>query len=160
MNEQEEKLADAAKRLLDESIADLDGATLSRLARARNRALAGGAVRKTFLRRPLPMFGLAASTLTAVALVLMVLFGPWQRDMQEKDLMADLGILTAEESLEFFEEIEFYQWLATADDDEDELSGLAAPRPVAGHAGAGPCPIPGNRERGAECGNVGVSGII
>ncbi len=160
MNEQEQKMADAAKRLLDESLTDLDGATLSRLARARNRALVGGVAQKSFLRRPLPMFGLAASAMTAVALVLMVLFGPLQGDMHEKDLVADLGILTAEESLEFFEEIEFYQWLASADGEEGELSGVAAPRPVVGHGGAGPCPIPGNRERGAECGNAGVSGII
>ena len=40
MNEQERKLVDAAKKLLDQSTADLDRETLTRLTRARNRALA------------------------------------------------------------------------------------------------------------------------
>jgi len=161
MNEQDRKFVDSAKRLLEESVTDLDGATLSQLARARNRALAGRAEKKRGLRRPLSVTGLAASVLTTAALVLLVMFGPLRQDTVDENLVADLGLLTSEESLEFFEEIEFYQWISTVEEDEDNLSRVDNDRPVTGHAGPGLLPTSGDdrRDRSGSR-NAGVSRLI
>ena len=158
MNEQDRKFVDSAKRLLEESVADLDGATRSQLARARNRALAGQGEKKRWFQRPLPITGLAASVLTAAALVLFVMFGPLRQDKVDETLVADLGLLTSEESLEFFEEIEFYQWLSTVEE-EDNLSRVDDDRPVTGHAGPRLLPT-GDSRRASGSRDAGVSRLI
>lgn len=159
MNEQDRKFVDSAKRLLEESVTDLDGATLAQLARARNRALAGRAERKRWLQRPWPVTGLAASVLVTAALVLLVMFGPLRQDKVDENLVADLGLLTSEESLEFFEEIEFYQWLSIVEEEEDNLSRVDADRPGTGPAGLGLLPTgDGRRDSGGR--DAGVSRLI
>ncbi|WP_319587039.1 DUF3619 family protein [uncultured Desulfobulbus sp.] len=157
-DEQDRKFAAAAKQLLDQAADDLDGDTLSRLHRARNRALAGTTKRPPFFRRPLPL--VITSALTAAALVLFVAFGPSSQETIEKNLVADLGLLTAEESLEFFEDIEFYEWLSTVEGEENGLSrtpdGSPDPRP------RGWCleSDAGSRGRESGDGDAGVSRII
>lgn len=56
-----------------------------------------------------------ASVMTAAALVVVVIVGPLRQEAIETNLVADLGLLTAEESLEFFEDIDFYEWLSTVE---------------------------------------------
>jgi hypothetical protein len=119
-DKQERKFTETAKQLLDQAADNLDGATLSRLHRARKQALTGTAKRLPIFRRPLPLT--ITSALTAAALVVFVAFGPSLQETIEKNLVADLGLLTAEESLEFFEDIEFYEWLSTVEGDENGLS--------------------------------------
>lgn len=164
MNEQEQKLVDAAKRLLDQSAAELDRDTLSRLARARKRALAAPTGRRFFIRRPVLLTGTAASLATAAAVVMLAFFSPLGRDAADQNLVADMGLLTSEESIEFFEDIEFYEWLSAVDGDEDDLSRVDLDRPLAGHAGFGLGPVGDGADRDscrdAECRDAGVSRII
>lgn len=164
MNEQERKLVDAAKKLLDQSTADLDGETLTRLTRARNRALARQTERRRFFRRPVLLTGMAASLATAAAVVLLAFFGPLGQDAADQNFVADMGLLTSEESIEFFEDIEFYEWLSAVDGEEDDLSRVDGNRPLAGPAGPGLGPAGDGADRngcrGAECGDAGISRII
>lgn len=37
-------------------------------------------------------------------------------------LVADLGLLTAEDSVEFFEDMEFYEWLSILDGQAEDIS--------------------------------------
>jgi hypothetical protein len=152
MNEQERKFLDSAKRLLDESVTDLDGATLSRLAQARNQALAGQPAAQSIFRRPLPLFGMAASMMAL--LVVVVLFGPFRQDPVEQHLVAELALLTAEEPLDFFEEIEFYEWLSTVDGEESDLACAHDDRPVSDSFSPGLFSIPARNGRGAGGGDA------
>lgn len=123
MNEERQRhFAQTAKHLLDEAATHLDSDTLSQLQRARNRALAARSKPLPLYRRPWPMTGMIASALTAVALVVFVVNGPLRQEAVETNMVADLGLLTAEESLEFFEDIDFYQWLSTVEGEENGLS--------------------------------------
>jgi hypothetical protein len=107
------------KRLFDDSVAALDGATRSRLTQARHRALEERkSARDTRWRWSL----IPAGTLAATALV--AWFAVWHRppvsdDVQEAPL-ADLEILLGEEDLEMLdEELEFYGWL----EEQPEFAG-------------------------------------
>lgn len=106
----EEQLLHDIKQELDNSCDRLDGQILSRLNFARHQALEG---RQTlsFQRRYL-----TGSALTACALVLSIgLFiktdSPVELDIAITEL-EDIEILSADENLELYEEIEFYQWLS------------------------------------------------
>ncbi len=117
MNEQERKFVRSAKKLLDESVADMDSRTLSRLAGARNAALRGRTEKAAFWR-PLP---LAAMAVSVSALILFISFSPSRQESGEM-LVADLGLLTAEDSVEFFEDMEFYEWLSILDGQAEDIS--------------------------------------
>jgi hypothetical protein len=100
------------KRVFDESVAALDGATRSRLTQARYRALAERerqqGVRLRWVLAP-------AGTLAAAALVAWLAL--WQApQVGDSNLQAteltDLEILLAEEELEMLDEdLDFYAWL-------------------------------------------------
>ena len=107
MNDQE--LQRELRQALDERLAGLDGATLSRLNRARQRALEGagsGAVRRA--RGWLP-----AGAVAGVALLLAV--GTWMRSADGPSPAGlspgELEIATLDADLELVEELEFYDWL-------------------------------------------------
>ena len=144
MNDKMERhFVDAARRLLDESVEHLDASILSRLSRARNTALDGGKGRKSLFRRPWPMVGMTVSAMAAAVLVLFILsVGPFRPEAVETNLVADLGLLTSEESIEFLEDIEFYEWLSTVDGGQEDISrlhgGLFPPAPSATGALSGP----------------------
>jgi len=164
MNEQEQKMAAAAKKLLDESAAELDRETLSRLTRARKRALAAPTGRRAFFGRPVLLTSMAASLATAAAVALLAFFGPLGQDAVDQNFVADIGLLTSQESIEFFEDIEFYEWLSAVDEEADDLSRVDRDRVPAGHAGSGLGAIGGGAERdgcrSSECGDAGVPRII
>lgn len=107
------------KRLFDDSVAALDGATRSRLTQARHRALEERkAARHTGWRWSL----IPAGTLAATALI--AWFTVWQRppvgDAVQGAPLADLEILLGEEDLEMLdEELEFYGWL----EEQPEFAG-------------------------------------
>ena len=112
-------LLERIRRHLDEQADGLDGATLSRLAQARSRALEAA----SRAPRPwwhalwpgrtrgrdwlLPAGALASIVATAVALSLMVA-EPGNGRAREVE---DLELLTAGEEIELYENLEFYQWL-------------------------------------------------
>lgn len=159
-DEQERALVAAAKQCLDQATDDLDNATLSRLQHARKRALAGRESRSSWIFRPLPLAGACGSVLTAAALAILLVLHPSDQEEIENNLVADLGIITAEESVEFFEDIEFYQWLSTIDDADNRLSRArpAVPGLDAGFLGQESSTEDNRRTTGD--GDAGVSRVI
>jgi hypothetical protein len=103
MNESDERFAQDARALFVASVDELDGATLSRLNQGRNRALDELRAPHTRWMRWAPAAGAAA----AVALAVMVYVpGPEVEVMPAT--VTDMDILLGEESIEMFEDLEFY----------------------------------------------------
>jgi hypothetical protein len=113
MNKTDEQLAEEAKELFDQSVDGLDGATLSRLNRARQAAVAAARPGSVFSGRQwlrwMPATGVAAAVLLLVA----------QQGPGDVDVIAapssDLEIMLGEESIEMLEDLEFYSWLDAAE---------------------------------------------
>ncbi len=102
-----------AKKAFDESVDGLDAATLSRLNRGRQAALAQperSGLAGLLGSRWMPATGLAAAVLLAVV----TLRGPADIDVIAAPA-SDLEILLSEESIDMLEDLEFYSWLATQD---------------------------------------------
>ena len=118
----DEPFAERAKELFDGSVEKLDAATLSRLNQGRHAAL-----EQLHKSRPaavwvrwLPATGVAAAAIVTV----MVMRGPDGVEIPvEADVAADFEILLEDESLEMFEELEFYSWLEAADFEDDANVG-------------------------------------
>lgn len=131
-NKEDQVFLDKAKSVLDENVDDLDTDTLARLRQARQQALdstsgkantkwassAGGQLvaatsRATWI---LPAGGLAVAATVAVLTV-----NVWTTKPIESEITVafnDIDLLTSSESLEFYEELEFYAWL-----DEHDANG-------------------------------------
>ncbi len=103
------RLGDHLRRSSDE----LDAATLSRLNRARNAALNGMAPRVRRSTGWLPGLGLAAALVLSVGLWLGRESGPLPAPEQAL-VGADAEVLLAGQTLEMFEDLEFYAWLDPA----------------------------------------------
>ena len=112
----------AASELLRRSADDIDGATASRLNRARQAAL----LQLPRRRRASQWLAPALSTAAVGALALGLWLNPGiDRDVPvlnpSADLTAaDMDLLLADDSLEMLEELEFYAWL-DAERSDDEL---------------------------------------
>ena len=104
----DERIARTAKQSFDESVDRLDAVTLSRLNRGRQAALAEIARPVRRWQQWMPASGLAAAVLLAV----FAFRGPAEVDIVGEPA-TDLEILLSEESIEMFEDLEFYSWLAT-----------------------------------------------
>lgn len=124
----DEALLLSVKQNLDRSCAALDGATQSRLNAMRHAALAegqrrvaGGAFgrfgRLGSLRMPqlLPFGGVITACALAIAILVQLPSLPGSGSLPDTAPVEDLDLLVATEELDFYEEIEFYQWLATSD---------------------------------------------
>lgn len=121
VRDRDDYFARRAKALFDDSVAELDAATRSKLTRARNRALE--------TRRPgaLSVLSLPSPAQAAVGAALVVIAAGWlsvaHRDAEPGDVAviagpSDWELLLGEEDLELFEDLEFYAWL----DEQPELS--------------------------------------
>jgi hypothetical protein len=108
MKRTDEQLLQQAKEAFDQSVDGLDAATLSRLNRGRQAALAEAVRPERAWLRWMPATGVAAAVLLAV----ITLQGPGEVDVISAPA-TDLEILLSEESIEMLEELEFYSWLAT-----------------------------------------------
>lgn len=104
----DERIAEQAKELFDDSVERLDAATLSRLNQGRHAALAE-------LQRPagsvqwgrwIPATAVAAAAVVTV----MIVRGP-QVDEFEAVTASDFEMLLEEDSFEMFEDLEFYALL-------------------------------------------------
>ena len=104
--QQQQRFLAEAKAALDEHARQLDGVTQIRLSAARRRALAGGPA--------LPRWPLPAALAAALLASLMVwhFTTPGLPEMMAE--AEDLELLMSEEDIEFYEDMEFYQWLADA----------------------------------------------
>lgn len=116
MNEsrENERLTRQARRLFDDSVDRLDAATLSRLNRSRQRALAelGGRVTTHgHWLRWLPATGVAAAALATV-----MLMNARPPDVAQEPVSAsDFEMLLDDgDDLEMLEDLEFYSWLDLA----------------------------------------------
>ena len=118
MNDKQDELKDPllrkVTRQLDDSVENLDAETLSKLKQARSKALLH--VKDTPGRRIQPIWGGMATA--SVAVVVAVLWLGGESPQMNTMGVGDLELLTSAESLELYEEYEFYQWL----DDEDLAS--------------------------------------
>lgn len=115
----DKQFAEQAKTLFDDSVASLDAAALSRLNRDRHAALeATRGNRLGAWGRWLPATGIAAALLVSV----IVMRGPDTLTLPA-DSVADFEILLEADSLEMYEELEFYSWLETADLDAQGNAG-------------------------------------
>jgi hypothetical protein len=115
MKKTDEQLSQQAKDAFDKSVDGLDAATLSRLNRGRQAALAELAHPPARLWLAwLPATGVAA----AVLLLTFTLRSPVDVDAISAPAM-DLDILLGEESIEMIEDLEFYSWLDTQEFEGD-----------------------------------------
>jgi hypothetical protein len=109
-----EDLARQSKELFDDSVEQLDAATLSRLNRGRQEALAELERSSPVGQwaRWVPATGVAAAAVVAVVV--------WQGVQVEDPLpstgpVTDFEILIGEDSLEMLEDLEFYSWIEPSD---------------------------------------------
>jgi hypothetical protein len=115
-HENDELLLSQVKLELDRSCAALDGHTVSRLNAMRH------AVLEQKLRKRKPLLMPFGGLVTACVLVLAFTIFPRSGLVPENATatnstatnaaLEDIEILTSEENLEFYEDYEFYQWLA------------------------------------------------
>lgn len=116
MNDKQDDLNDPflqkVKQQLNESAEHLDGETLSRLNQARTKALTAKTPRPWFAQ---PVWGGMATASVAIVVAVMWLGG---KSPQMASGIEDIDLLTSAESIELYEDYEFYQWL----DDEDLAS--------------------------------------
>ena len=109
-----------SKRVLDESAANLDAATVSRLNRARQAALGQ---RRRRVRDWLPVGAVAASTLLVALLVAhdhrrAHNGAPELPLAAHADTAGDVDLVSSDDSLEFYQDLEFYAWLEAQQDQD------------------------------------------
>ncbi len=116
MKESDEKLAQRAKKLFDQTVDGLDASTLSRLNRSRQVALAESRQGHRLWLGWVPVTGIAAAALVAVV----VMRGPLDVDGIDAVVAAsDMEILLGEESIDMLEDLEFYSLLDMVEQDEN-----------------------------------------
>ena len=115
MKSTDEAFSKQAKVSFDETVEELDGATLSKLNRARHAALAEIRQPTRQWSRWMPVTGVAAAVLVAV----MILQNPAGIDEPLPAAVADMEILLGEDSIEMLEDLEFYSWLDVVEQEND-----------------------------------------
>jgi len=110
MKQSDEDFGRQAKEAFDASVDKLDAATLSKLNRGRQAALAELGKPAAQWSRWMPATGVAAAVLVAV----MVLQSPAPVN-EIPTSVTDMEILLGEDSIEMLEELEFYSWIDVAD---------------------------------------------
>lgn len=101
---------DEARRQLDESAAGLDAETSSRLTQARHQALSALDRRTVWWRGWSLPTGVLAGALVVVLAVGLVRAPTSTENISD---LEDLELLSANESFELLEDLEFYEWLPT-----------------------------------------------
>lgn len=111
MNQDSDRMLQRLRQHLDRSSAELDGATLSKLNRARQHALDAASPRAAVSawRRPL----LVGSAMAALVGVWLLHTSHLPTEPVSPMAGADLELLAAGEDLELIENLEFYAWLQT-----------------------------------------------
>jgi hypothetical protein len=112
MSRQPDEIADddfaaQAKRRFDESVERIDGATQSKLTRARHAALAKAGSARPGWYQWVPAAGVAA----AAAVAVVIWTGNPAIEGTGSPEVADIEILLTEDSLEMLEDLEFYSWI-------------------------------------------------
>ena len=115
MSKSDDKFADQAKTLFDDSADRLDGATLSTLNQSRHRALEELKAGPSPLWRWAPAAGVTAAVLVAV----MVTLEEQPAVDALPDSVADMEILLGEDSIEMLEDLEFYAFIDMLEQEND-----------------------------------------
>lgn len=111
MNDSNSNIEKRAKALFDESVEQLDAATLSQLNRRRHAALAALHDRRARWMRWAPAAGVTAALAVAVMLALP------QTQVGSSLPVSDMDILLSEDSIEMLEDLDFYAWLDMQEED-------------------------------------------
>lgn len=111
MSESQKSFEKRAKALFDESVDQLDAATLSQLNRRRHAALAELHGHRLRWARWAPAAGVTAALVVAVMLALP------QAPVDSALPVSDMDILLGEDSIEMLEDLEFYAWLDVQEED-------------------------------------------
>ena len=115
MSRSDEKFVQDAKALFDESVDKLDAATLSKLNQGRHRALDELQSARGAWLRWAPAAGIAAAVVLAV---MVTLPRPDAVDVIPTNV-TDMEILLGEDSIEMFEELEFYTFIDMLETEND-----------------------------------------
>ena len=99
-----------ARELLDDSAQALDAATLSRLNRARQAALGAGRARR-LLPAWAPALGFACSAVLLLAIVLWPHRHGAAPSPHAPVVAADADFASPDDSIEFYQNLDFYAWL-------------------------------------------------
>ncbi len=118
---EDERFANEAKALFDDSVERLDAATLSQLNQRRQAAVAEASNegRRIHWGRWMPATGVAAAAIVAVVM----LQGQPDDVIRETTTATDFEILISDDNLEMIEELEFYSWLELAAEETDDNVG-------------------------------------
>lgn len=117
-NGAQDKFVERAKRHFDQSVANLDGETRSRLNRGRQAALAEIASGGLAWSQWAPAAGVAAAALVAVV---MWTGNPPTDELTPSSASADIEILLTEDSFEMLEDLEFYSWIELDEETDETL---------------------------------------
>lgn len=119
----EAAFVERARELLDEGNARLDAATVSRLNQARHAALDARGRRsgRWFGLMPVGQWASVAGAAAAVVLAVIVWPGATTVPVDGGLLFEDLEIVMAEENLEMFEDLEFFEWLDVAELESESI---------------------------------------
>jgi len=115
MKKSDEEFSREAKTQFDESVDQLDAATLSTLNQSRHRALAELHARPTQWLRWVPAAAMATVALLAV---MVILPDPANNRTMPADI-TDMEILLGEDSIEMLEDLEFYEWIDMLEEEND-----------------------------------------
>jgi hypothetical protein len=119
-SESRSKLEERAQALLQDGAERLDGRTRSHLTQARNAAL--DAIKQP--RSKALVWWLPAGVAAATVLAVMLTMNSARESVDQDDVqmalspVEEIEIVTAEDSLEFYRDVEFYAWLDSVLEDE------------------------------------------
>jgi len=110
----EQLLLSAAKSTLEHNIDQIDEQVQSRLAAARRQAIDAYSTKQSvpakYSQWILPMGGLA--TVGAALLLTVTLWTmPTDQKVEPVAVLEDINLLTGSEDIDFYQELEFYEWL-------------------------------------------------
>lgn len=125
MNDHEQDFVRKARGELHRSLAGLDDTTLTRLGQGRRHALRRD--RAATGRNPLASAGIWGAVVTSLLLLFTTVFSLFNQPGADNAIIAEMSLFIEEESLEFFSDIEFYEWLSALDGEDSSASGTFAP---------------------------------
>ena len=120
----DEEFLSEVKQQLQKSSDELDELTLAKLGAARRRAVEAASRSAVFRlgnvlslgRGGMAILMLAGVLLIASVVLLKTAYPPVQQQLQPITLLEDMELLGAAEELEFYQELDFYLWVADEQD--------------------------------------------
>jgi Protein of unknown function (DUF3619) len=110
----DDKLPNQIKQILDDSVNNLDAATLSRLNQARHKALENKS-RWHSLKLQLPATALAAITVAVIVGSIWTIQSQQNNQIITNTNYEDLELISSNVEVDLLEEIDFVTWLVDAD---------------------------------------------